>query len=169
MKLKFKQQAYQNDAAMAVVRCFEGQSKGFRKEVTGRYEAPDVLKSSGTGYVIEEIFSNKKLELTEDEILANVKEIQKEQGLKVNSRLFGLDFTIEMETGTGKTYVYTKTMYELNKHYGWSKFIIMVPSVAIREGVHKSLEITAEHFQKYMVKKYVFRFITLKTNQTLST
>jgi type III restriction enzyme len=167
MKLKFKQQAYQNDAAMAVVRCFEGQSKGFRKEVTGRYEAPDVLKSSGTGYVIEEIFSNKKLELTEDEILANVKEIQKEQGLKVNSRLFGLDFTIEMETGTGKTYVYTKTMYELNKHYGWSKFIIMVPSVAIREGVHKSLEITAEHFQEIYGKKIRFSIYNTKNKSNL--
>ena len=63
---------------------------------------------------------------------------------------------IEMETGSGKTYVYTKTMYELNKQYGWSKFIIMAPSVAIREGVHKSLEITAEHFQELYGKKIRF-------------
>ena len=156
MKLKFKQQAYQNDAAMAVVRCFEGQSKGFRKEVSGR-----------TGFLTHEIFSNKKLELTEDELLKNVKEIQKEQGLKTSSRLAGLNFTVEMETGTGKTYVYTKTMYELNKHCGWSKFIIMVPSVAIREGVHKSLEITAEHFQEIYGKKIRFSIYNTKSKSNL--
>ena len=94
--------------------------------------------------------------MTEDEILANVKEIQKEQGLKVNSRLFGLDFTIEMETGTVKRMFIPKRCTELNKHYGWSKFIIMVPSVAIREGVHKSLEITAEHFQEIYGKNTFF-------------
>lgn len=156
MKLKFKQQAYQNDAAVAVVRCFEGQGKGFRKEVSGR-----------TGFLTHEIFSNKKLELTEEELLKNVKEIQKEQGLKIGSKLAGLNFTVEMETGTGKTYVYTKTMYELNKHYGWSKFIIMVPSVAIREGVHKSLEITAEHFQEIYGKKIRFSIYNTKNKSNL--
>jgi len=130
MKLIFKQQPYQTDATMAVVRCFEGQGKGFRKEVVGR-----------TKFYTIEIFSNKKLEITETDILKNVQALQKEQGLKTISHLDGLNFAIEMETGTGKTYVYTKTMYELNKHYGWNKFIIMVPSVAIREGVHKSQEI----------------------------
>ncbi|NLW30046.1 MAG: DEAD/DEAH box helicase family protein, partial [Fibrobacter sp.] len=167
MKLKFKQQPYQTDAAMAVVRCFEGQSKGFRKEIVGRYDAPDVIRSSGTGHVIEEIFSNKKLELTEDEILNNVKRIQKEQGLKASNKLDGLNFTIEMETGTGKTYVYTKTMYELNKHYGWNKFIIMVPSVAIREGVHKSLEITSDHFQEIYGKKIRFSIYNTKNKSNL--
>ena len=149
MKLKFKQQQYQNDAAMAVVNCFKGQTKGERKEIIGR-----------TGLFIEEIFSNKKLGLAEEEILKNVQEIQKEQGLKTTDKLALLhgkpNFSIEMETGTGKTYVYTKTMYELNKQYGWSKFIIMVPSVAIREGVHKSLEITADHFQELYGKKIRF-------------
>src|SRR5690554_398343 len=167
MKLKFKQQPYQTDAAMAVVRCFEGQSKGFRKEIVGRYEAPDVIRSFGTGHVIEEIFSNKKLELTEDEILNNVKRIQKEQGLKASNKLAGKNFTIEMETGTGKTYVYTKTMYELNKHYGWNKFIIMVPSVAIREGVHKSLEITSDHFQEIYGKKIRFSIYNTKNKSNL--
>lgn len=150
MKLIFKEQPYQTDAAMAVVKCFEGQSKGFRKEVVARK------------IVTEEIFSNKKLELAESDILKNVQTLQKEQGLKTVSRLDGLNFTIEMETGTGKTYVYTRTMYELNKHYGWNKFIIMVPSVAIREGVHKSLEITAEHFQEIYGKK--IRFSIYNTN-----
>ena len=149
MKLKFKQQQYQNDATMAVVNCFGGQNKGKRKEIIGR-----------TGLFVEEIFSNKKLELAEEEILKNVQEIQKEQGLKTTRSLAVLHgkphFSIEMETGTGKTYVYTKTMYELNKQYGWSKFIIMVPSIAIREGVHKSLEITAEHFQELYGKKIRF-------------
>jgi type III restriction enzyme len=141
---------------MAVVRCFEGQSKGSRKETIGR-----------TGFIAHEIFSNKKIELTEEDILKNVKEIQKEQGLKPSSQLDGLNFTIEMETGTGKTYVYTKTMYELNRHYGWSKFIIMVPSVAIREGVHKSLEITAEHFQEIYGKKIRFYIYNTKNKSNL--
>lgn len=145
MKLKFKHQQYQTDATIAVVNCFIGQSNGFRKELVGR-----------TGLFAEEIFSNNKIEIAEEDILKNVQAIQKGQGLKTNSKLDGNHFTIEMETGTGKTYVYTKTMYELNKQYGWSKFIIMVPSVAIREGVHKSLEITEDHFQEIYGKKIRF-------------
>ena len=94
MKLKFKHQQYQTDATMAVVNCFAGQNKGFRKELVGR-----------TGFFAEEIFSNNKIELVDEDILKNVQEIQKEQGLKTNDKLDGLSFTIEMETGTGKTYV----------------------------------------------------------------
>jgi type III restriction enzyme len=156
MKLQFKHQQYQADAASAVVRCFTGQSKGFRKEVAGR-----------TGFFAYEIFSNKKLEIADSDILKNVQTLQKEQGLKVIDRLDGLNFTVEMETGTGKTYVYTKTMYELNKHYGWNKFIIMVPSVAIREGVHKSLEITAEHFQEIYGKKIRFSIYNTQNKSNL--
>lgn len=156
MKLKFKHQQYQTDATMAVVNCFAGQNKGFRKELVGR-----------SGFFAEEIFSNNKIELAEEDILKNVQEIQKEQGLKTNDKLDGLSFTIEMETGTGKTYVYTKTMYELNKQYGWSKFIIMVPSVAIREGVHKSLEITSEHFQEIYGKKIRFSIYNTKNKSNL--
>ncbi|KJJ84585.1 type III restriction endonuclease subunit R [Candidatus Omnitrophus magneticus] len=157
MKLHFKHQEYQSDAASAVVRCFIGQSKGFRKEVAGR-----------TGFFAYEIFSNKKLEIADSDILKNVQTLQKEQGLKIIDRLDGLNFTVEMETGTGKTYVYTKTMYELNKHYGWNKFIIMVPSVAIREGVHKSLEITAEHFQEIYGKKIRFSIYNTQNKSNLS-
>ena len=160
MKLQFKQQQYQADATMVVVRCFEGQSKGFRKETVGRKSIDHGL--FGTKIKVEEIFSNKKPDLAESDILKNVQTLQKEQGLKIVDRLDGLNFTIEMETGTGKTYVYTKTMYELNKHYGWNKFIVMVPSVAIREGVHKSLEITADHFQEIYGKK--IRFSIYNTN-----
>jgi type III restriction enzyme len=163
MKLKFKQQQYQTEATMAVVNCFDGQSKGERKDIVGRKVVDKGLFGKGAygkEIEIEEIFSNKKLELSEEEILKNVHEIQKEQGLKTTGKLSGLHgtphFTIEMETGTGKTYVYTKTMYELYKLYGWSKFIIIVPSVAIREGVHKSLNITAEHFQELYGKKIRF-------------
>lgn len=156
MKLKFKQQHYQHDAAMAVVNCFIGQSKGERKELISR-----------TGLFSYEIFSNSKLALTKQELLKNVNEVQKEQGLKESKNLDGLDFTIEMETGTGKTYVYTKTMYELNAHYGWSKFIIMVPSVAIREGVHKSLEITADHFQEIYGKKIRFNIYNTQNKSNL--
>jgi type III restriction enzyme len=156
MKLKFKQQQYQADATMAVVNCFIGQSKGERKELVGRY-----------GLFGDEIFSNKKLDLTSEELLKNIQEVQKDQGLKVNKALEGMNFTIEMETGTGKTYVYTKTMYELNAHYGWSKFIIMVPSIAIREGVHKSLEITADHFQEIYGKKIRFTIYNTQNKSNL--
>jgi len=165
MKLQFKQQSYQTDAAMAVVRCFDGQSKGFRKEVVGRETLDHGM--FGTEIKVEEIFSNKKLEISESDILKNVQSLQREQGLKTIGKLDGLNFTIEMETGTGKTYVYTKTMYELNKLYGWNKFIIMVPSVAIREGVHKSLEITADHFQEIYGKKIRFSIYNTQNKSNL--
>ncbi|TXL16374.1 hypothetical protein BMR05_00720 [Methylococcaceae bacterium HT4] len=149
MKLQFKQQGYQSDATQAVVDCFAGQTKGHRKEITERTEL-----------LVHEIFANKKFDLNDKELIKNVQALQKEQGLNTSKQLETLDgtpnFSIEMETGTGKTYVYTKTMFELNKKYGWSKFIIMVPSVAIREGVHKSLEITADHFQDLYGKKIRF-------------
>ncbi len=151
MKLKFKQQQYQTEAANAVANVFIGQTKGFRKETIGR-----------SGLFADEIFSNKKIDITQSTILQNLREIQKEQGIPASKELAGLNFTVEMETGTGKTYAYTKTMYELNERYGWNKFIIMVPSVAIREGVHKSLEITADHFQEIYGKK--IRFFIYDTN-----
>jgi len=156
MKFKFKNQQYQADASDAVVNCFLGQTKGFRKEVTERREI-----------FTFEIFSNKKLELSPSDLLKNIQDVQKDQGLKTSSKLDGLNYTVEMETGTGKTYVYTKTIYELNREYGWSKFIVMVPSVAIREGVHKSLEITAEHFQEQYGKKIRFFIYNTKNKSNL--
>lgn len=164
MKLIFKQQPYQTDATMAVIRCFEGQSKGFRKEITARMKIGDLYDEE---YRTTEIFSNKKLEIPEADILKNVQNLQKEQNLQPINKLQGLNFTTEMETGTGKTYVYTKTMFELNKHYGWNKFIIMVPSVAIREGAHKSLEITADHFQEIYGKKIRFSIYNTKNKSNL--
>jgi type III restriction enzyme len=156
MKFKFKQQQYQADATNAVVNIFAGQAKGHRKDIVGR-----------TGLYAQEIFSNKRIDLSLDGILQNVKEIQKDNHLSVNKKLEGLNFTVEMETGTGKTYVYTKTMFELNQQYGWSKFIVMVPSVAIREGVNKSLETTAEHFQEIYGKKIRFSIYNTKNKSNL--
>ncbi len=85
--------------------------------------------------------------LDEDQILENVNTVQKMNGLAVSNSLDGMNFPVEMETGTGKTYVYLRTIYELNKKYGFKKFVIVVPSIAIREGVLKNLEITFDHFQ----------------------
>ena len=158
MKLKFKKQQYQTDAVSNLVRVFSGQTKGTRKEVVGR-----------EGTYVQEIFSNKKIEISETEILKNVQELQDEQDIKpiVKKLDGGYNFTVEMETGTGKTYVYTKMMLEMHKLYGWNKYIIMVPSVAIREGVHKSLKITAEHFQETYGKKIRFNIYDTKNKSNL--
>lgn len=157
MRLKFKQQKYQSDATESITNLFLGQSKGLRKEMVGRQ-----------GFMVEEIFSNKKLELSETEILNNLQLVQKQNALKVSKKLEGLNFTVEMETGTGKTYVYTKTMFELNKLYGWSKFIVLVPSVAIREGVNKSLEITSDHFQEIYGKRIRFSIYNTQNKSNLN-
>ncbi len=157
MKLKFKQTHYQADAAQAVVRCFQGQEKGIRIETVDRSDL-----------FAREIFSNKKLELSDADIFKNVQELQKEQGLRVNPTLQGREFSIEMETGTGKTYVYIKTMYELNKKYGWSKFIVMVPSIAIREGVYKSFQITEDHFQEIYGKRIRYNIYNTQNKSNLT-
>lgn len=157
MKLKFKHQQYQTDAVTNLVRIFSGQTKGQRKEVVNR-----------TGLFTSQIFSNKKVELLEADVLKNVQTLQREQNLQVAKALDGgYNFTVEMETGTGKTYVYTKMMLEMHKLYGWNKYIIMVPSVAIREGVHKSLKITAEHFQEIYGKKIRFNIYDTKNKSNL--
>lgn len=157
MKLKFKQTHYQAEATQAVVRCFQGQEKGFRKETVDRSDL-----------FAREIFSNKKIELSDEDILKNVQELQKEQGLRVTPTLKGREFSIEMETGTGKTYVYIKTMYELNKKYGWSKFIVMVPSIAIREGVYKSFQITEDHFQEIYGKRIRYNIYNTQNKSNLT-
>ena len=94
-------------------------------------------------------------ELIKQKLLDNLRAVQRRNGLKPSDELTGpgVNLSIEMETGTGKTYTYVKTMYELNKRYGWSRFIIAVPSVAIREGVYKSLQTTQEHFAGESNKK----------------
>ena len=158
MKLKFKQQQYQEDAVMSVVHCFDGQKKGSRKDLLARY-----TKTYDEGTLFERIeeediicFRNNTVKLSETELRNNIRNVQRINDINYTDNAGLNDFTIEMETGTGKTYTYIKTMYELNNAYGWSKFIVMVPSIAIREGVQKSFEITQEHFQEIYHKKIRF-------------
>ena len=117
---------------------------------------------SGEGSQIEfsrDGWGNAKIipALTDEKILEQIKKIQRAAMIAPSQKLEGhYNLTIEMETGVGKTYTYIKTMFELNKHYGWSKFIVVVPSIAIREGVYKSFEITQEHFAEEYGKKIRF-------------
>lgn len=157
MKLQFKHQKFQADAAKAVVDVFAGQP----------YLTPTYMMDRGTGTYQLDIdedrnftgWSNQKLvpELSDPVILEHIQKIQRTNQIAPSPKLEGrFNLTIEMETGVGKTYTYIKTMYELNKHYGWSKFIIVVPSVAIREGVYKSFQMTQEHFAEEYGKKVRF-------------
>lgn len=155
MKLKFKVQSYQTNAVDSVVDCFAGQPL-----VSGTSYRIDPGRKAQTS-AFEEGFKNADLQLVVGQVLANVRDVQKHQNLPLSDKLevsagckFNLD--VEMETGTGKTYCYIKTIFEMNKRYGWSKFIIMVPSIAIREGVYKSLQITADHFTESYGKKARF-------------
>src|SRR5690554_2788627 len=165
MKLQFKEQQFQLQAVKSVVDCFEGQPLK-----TNRFtleKSKDIIRQAkqaalgvaelGLETSLEEAigYRNSSLQITEEQVLKNIqsvqrsndliesKEIEKPKGLRL-----GYNLTIEMETGTGKTYTYIRTMYELHKHYGWSKFIVIVPSIAIREGVYKTFEVTQEHFQE---------------------
>lgn len=158
MKLKFKRQQFQEDAAQAVVDCFTGQpyklskytlDKGYRDVK----EEPQMALALPTDEPTEG-FKNNPILLTDDQILANIRKVQQRNGLRLSERLEGrYNLTIEMETGTGKTYTYIKTMFELNKKYGWSKFIVVVPSIAIREGVYKTFQLTEDHFMGEYGKK----------------
>lgn len=155
MKLKFKVQPYQTQAVTAVVDCFAGQPMS--NGITYRMDPGRKAQTSA----FEEGFKNADLALTELQVLANIKDVQRRQNLPLSDKLVAsagcrINLDIEMETGTGKTYCYIKTIFEMNKRYGWSKFIIMVPSIAIREGVHKSLQITADHFTESYGKKARF-------------
>lgn len=168
MKLKFKKQAYQTHAVEAVIECFTGQPKrsGFKYQIDPGRNAQsqardDLLEHSG--------FRNEAILLTKEQLRDNIRAVQRRQNLPISDELKGdtlkgtskktgcpINLDIEMETGTGKTYCYIKTLFELNKRYGWSKFIIVVPSIAIREGVYKTLQITAEHFLEEYGKKARF-------------
>lgn len=162
MKLQFKHQKFQADAAKAVVDVFAGQpyltssymmDKGIMGERLGFYQESFFEKMDFTGW------SNQKIvpQLTDGQILENIRKIQRRNQIEPSADLEGrYNLTIDMETGVGKTYTYIKTMYELNKHYGWSKFIVVVPSIAIREGVYKSFQVTQEHFAEEYGKKVRF-------------
>jgi restriction endonuclease len=151
MKLQFRHQKFQVDAANAVCDVFMGQPyQSSRKYIVD----PGKVAQGSLFDGIVEGFGNAPIQLSPDSVLENIRRIQRSQQIKPSDKLEGkYNITVEMETGTGKTYTYIKTMYELNKRYGWSKFIIVVPSVAIREGVYKSFQITAEHFTEEYGKK----------------
>ena len=155
MKLQFKHQKFQADAAKAVVDVFAGQpylTTNYRIDNgSGIYQTD--METSFTGWRNEHIVP----ELSDSIILEHLQKIQRTNQIEPSKQLEGhYNLTIEMETGVGKTYTYIKTMYELNKHYGWSKFIVVVPSVAIREGVYKSFEVTQDHFAEEYGKKIRF-------------
>ena len=160
MKLKFKNQPYQGDAVKAVVDCFKGQPPASREAASYRLD-PGKAKKGVEDLYSAAGFRNAELQISDADVLKNIQDVQRGQNLPISEALvktkvarFNLD--VEMETGTGKTYVYIKTIFELNKLYGWSKFIIVVPSIAIREGVYKSLQITADHFLESYGKKARF-------------
>lgn len=161
MKLQFKHQKFQADAAKAVADVFAGQpcltamyniDRGReRPDVAPQFEAME--DADFTGWRNEPIVP----ELTDARILENLRKVQRANLLRPSERLEGrFNLTVEMETGVGKTYTYIKTMFELNRRYGWSKFIVVVPSIAIREGVYKTFQVTQEHFAEEYGKKIRF-------------
>ena len=162
MKLKFKTQAYQTAAVQAVVDCFKGQPPASSEAISYRIDPGNAVgQTIGSTVSSGDGFKNADLMLTDAELLENIHAVQHGQNLPVSNtlaktKIARVNLDVEMETGTGKTYCYIKTIFELNKQYGWSKFIIVVPSIAIREGVAKSLQITAEHFLETYHKKARF-------------
>lgn len=157
MKLQFKHQKFQSDAAKAVVNVFAGQPyltpTYMMDRGADRYYRLTDTDEDFTGWANQKLIPG----LTDDVILEHIRKIQRSEQIKPSDKLEGrYNLTVEMETGVGKTYTYIKTMYELNKAYGWSKFIVVVPSVAIREGVYKSFEITQDHFAEEYGKKIRF-------------
>jgi len=146
MKLHFEPNLdYQMQAIEAVCDLFRGQEV-CRTEFTVTMKLPDEVQMS-LGVAQSDLGVGNRLTLLDDELLKNLADIQLRGGLPPSGSLTSGDFTVEMETGTGKTYVYLRTIFELNKRYGFSKFVIVVPSVAIKEGVYKTLQITEEHFK----------------------
>lgn len=154
MKFKFKVQDYQTEAAESIVKVFNGQPKHglfkYRRDLGKRKKQTTIDEQDAE---FEMGFRNAEVELSNEQLLKNIRAVQTTNNIKNSSKIeagLGLvSLDVEMETGTGKTYVYIKTMFELYKTYGWSKFIVVVPSIAIREGVKKSFEITQEHFMEH--------------------
>ena len=180
MKFQFKIQQYQTDAVDAVVQVFNGQRKyertSYLRDVGSRkYEQVQMNLLAAEGDIpVEDLlndsgYKNAAVELTDETLLANIRRLQTFNNIKLSDSLVRdlgcCSLDVEMETGTGKTYVYIKTMFELNKRYGWSKFIVVVPSIAIREGVKKSFEITVDHFMEQYGKKARF-FVYNSSNLT---
>ena len=164
MKLQFKIQQYQTDAVESTVDIFNGQPNQGLLEYKidqGKVYVIDNgkrIEQKGMGFSEYDTgYKNGDIVLSEGELLKNIHQIQTQNNIHLSSevikRLGACQLDIEMETGTGKTYVYIKTMFELNKRYGWTKFIVVVPSIAIREGVKKSFDITKDHFMELYGKK----------------
>ncbi|MBF8418085.1 type III restriction-modification system endonuclease [Heyndrickxia coagulans] len=152
MKLQFQSDlAYQLRAIDSVVQIFNGQPV--------RQSNFTVFYGEDAGMIQTDLGIGNRLDLTADEVLKNVQQVQMRNGLPKSETLDGMNFTIEMETGTGKTYVYLRTIYELNKKYGFTKFVVVVPSVAIREGVYKSLQMTEQHFHELYDRQPLEYFI----------
>ncbi len=146
MKLHFEDNLdYQKTAIDSVTDLFNGQDI-CHSEFTVTYQ-PEAGAQGSLGITESELGIGNRLQLLDDEILENLRAIQLRNGLHPSSSLGSGDFTVEMETGTGKTYVYLRTIFEMNQRYGFTKFVIVVPSVAIKEGTYKTLEITREHFE----------------------
>ena len=175
MKFKFTIQPYQTEAVESVVNVFGGQPKHdrftYRRDVGKEVETAKVsdLFFDETVYTG---FANAKVELSSSQLLGNIHKMQTHNNIKlsdsiVSNGLGACSLDVEMETGTGKTYVYIKTMFELNKLYGWSKFIVVVPSIAIREGVWKSFSTMEEHFMEHYSKKARFFIYDSKNPQAI--
>ena len=169
MKFQFKIQQYQTDAVNSVVNIFAGQpfsdrvsyvrDLGINKK--NPYTQISLFNEPGSPDDDAAIgFENARLVLTPGQLLQNIRNMQARNNIKQSetlvSHLGACSLDVEMETGTGKTYVYIKTIFELNKRYGWSKFIVVVPSIAIREGVYKTFQITQDHFMEHYGKKARF-------------
>lgn len=180
MKFRFKIQQYQTDAVDSVVRVFGGQpyqdgvtyvrdlgKRETKTDTPPKEEQLSMLPAQPQEPEDDTGYKNEPVRLTSEELLANICAIQAENNIHQSEHLVRdlgcCSLDVEMETGTGKTYVYIKTMFELNKRYGWSKFIVVVPSIAIREGVKKSFDITVDHFMEQYGKKARY-FIYSSTN-----
>ena len=157
MKFQFKVQQYQTEAVGAVVDCFAGQPRqdGISYRIDPGIQPALSQPSLDLGWEANSGFRNAEIALTPAQLLDNIHSVQRSRNLLLSPKLVDSkaapgapNLDVEMETGTGKTYVYIKTMMELQKRYGWSKFIVVVPSIAIREGVKKTFDVTAEHFQQ---------------------
>ncbi len=171
MKFKFKIQPFQTEAAESIVKVFSGQPKQgitkYRRDI-GKQEAQISLDEQETDF--ETGYRNAEVELTKEQLLKNICRVQTANNITNSTALeegLGVvSLDVEMETGTGKTYVYIKTMFELYQTYGWSKFIVVVPSIAIREGVKKSFETTQEHFMElYGIKARFFVYNSSNLHQ----
>ena len=165
MKLKFVDQQYQTDAVNSIVNIFEGceiKNSLFTIDVSNDKNFNQESGYTGEGISYFTGYANK-VSIDDFTMLENVQHIQEENDIQRTKSLENKNFTVEMETGTGKTYVYTKTILELNKKYGFTKFLIVVPSIAIKEGVNSSLKATEEHFkEKY--DKVVYNYFVYDSN-----